>query len=447
MSHTGRISRSQAIAYALPSAGLMWTQLLFTHYIFKYAVDVLGIAAATIGWILLVTRTWDAISDPLVAYLTDRSTSRAGRRRPWLLGSVVPVALTTYFMWNPARGLDPQALYLWMFAVIALWETAMTTYFIPYMALGSEISMEHHDRTRVAGYRHVFGGIGQLCVIASIWALTEAGGTDAQRDVAAWLVGFGVVAASLFMGGTSLVLREPEEHRERGARRPLGAVRGVLSNRHLAGLVGVYFFEITSVAANGLVAAFVCQYVIGQADLFPILLLAYQLASYASTPLLVKLSRQLGKRRTWMAAMALQASGFTATLGAGHGDAIWLIACLAIAGLSAAGGQVLGLSILADAVDFDEWRSGERREALHYAAINIARKLSFASLSALVGVAMQQIGYVPRAVQSAETVRGLAWLYAGIPAVALLIAMALLGALRLGEGEHARIRAELDARR
>jgi Na+/melibiose symporter-like transporter len=447
MSYTGRISRSQAVAYALPSAGLMWTQILFTNYVFKYSVDVLGIPAPTIGWILLVTRTWDAISDPLVAYLTDRTTSRAGRRRPWLLGSVVPVALTTYFIWNPPRGLEPEALYLWMFVVIALWETAMTTYFIPYMALGSEISMDHHDRTRVAGYRHVFGGLGQLSVIASVWALTRTGGVDGQRDVAAWLVGYGVVAASLFMGGTSLALREPLEHLERGARQPLRAVRGVLANRHLLALVAVYFFEISSVAANGLLAAFVCEHVIGQATLFPTLLLAYQLGSYASTPLLVRLSRRLGKQRAWIGAMALQAAGFAATLGAGHGDAAWLIACLAVAGLGAAGGQVLGLSILADVVDFDERRSGERREALHYAAINIARKLSFASLSAGVGVAMQHIGYQAQAAQSAQVAQGLAWLYAGIPALALLIAMALLAALRMSEQEHARIRAELDARR
>jgi GPH family glycoside/pentoside/hexuronide:cation symporter len=249
------------------------------------------------------------------------------------------------------------------------------------------------------------------------------------------------------MGGTSFALREPREHLERGARHPLGAVRGVLANRHLLGLVAVYFFEISSVAANGLLAAFVCEHVIGQATLFPTLLLTYQLASYLSAPLLVKLSQILGKRRAWIGAMALQAMGFAATLGAGPGDAIGLLACLAVAGLGAAGGHVLGMSILADAVDFDEWRSGERREALHYAAINIARKLSFASLSAGVGLAMQSIGYQSQAVQSPETARGLALLYAGIPSLALGVAMILLAALRMTEQEHARIRAEIDARR
>jgi GPH family glycoside/pentoside/hexuronide:cation symporter len=104
------------------------------------------------------------------------------------------------------------------------------------------------------------------------------------------------------------------------------------------------------------------------------------------------------------------------------------------------------MSILADTVDFDDLQSGERKEALHYAAINIARKVSFASLTALVGVAMEWIGYVPNAEQTPEALLGLSTMFAGMPAALLLLAIVLLVGFGLTEDEHARIRVELDAR-
>lgn len=435
-----------AVAYAIPAIGVTWTQILFTNYIFKFSVDTLGIAAATVGWILLTTRLWDAVSDPMVGFLTDGTRSAAGRRRPWILASALPVALTTFFMWNPPRSLEGDALFWWMFVTIALWETAMTALYVPYVALGSEITMEHHDRTRIAGYRYVLGGLGQASVIASVFLLTNAESSDARRDVAFWLVSAGAALSTLLVAGGILRVRERPEHRERGARRPSRALRDVLRNRHLLRLVVIYFFEISSVAAIGLLLPFICEYVIGRAELVAFLLAIFYATSYLSTPLLVRISRRLGKKHTWMLSMATQIVGFLATMGAGEGDEPWLIGCMVIVGLGSTGGHVLGMSILADTVDFDDLQSGERKEALHYAAINIARKVSFASLTALVGVAMEWVGYAPNAEQTPEALFGLSAMFAGMPAVLLLLAIVLLVGFGLTEDEHARIRVELDAR-
>ena len=83
----------------------MWIQLLYNNYILKFAVDELLIPSATMGAILLATRLWDAISDPLVAYLSDGTRAAAGRRRPWILLGSLPVGLTTFALWNPPTAL------------------------------------------------------------------------------------------------------------------------------------------------------------------------------------------------------------------------------------------------------------------------------------------------------------------------------------------------------
>ena len=122
------------------------------------------------------------------------------------------------------------------------------------------------------------------------------------------------------------------------------------------------------------------------------------------------------------------------------------IACFALLGLGVAGASVVGPSILADTVDYDEYRSGERKEALHYAAINITRKVAFGAMALLAGLALGWIGFEPNALQDADTEAALRRLFALVPAGALLLAIALLLFFRLDEGEHARIREALDRR-
>jgi Na+/melibiose symporter-like transporter len=283
-------------------------------------------------------------------------------------------------------------------------------------------------------------------MLGSVYLFTHAGSAAEQRDVASWLIAVGgVVSAGLIIGGIWGV-RERPEHVARRARHPAQALQDVLRNPHLMRLAVVYFFEISSVAAIALLAPFVCEYVVGQAGLIVWILGVYGAASYVVTPLIVVFSRRIGKKRVWVATMAIQIFGFAATLAAGPGDAALLIACFVLVGLGAAGGAVLGMSILADTVDFGELQTGERKEAMHYAVINIARKVSFASMTAVVGVAMQWIGYVPNADQAPETLAGMSALFAGVPAVSLLVAMVLLARMQLDEAEHARVRAELDER-
>lgn len=438
-----QLTRSTAIAYAAPCASFMWIQLLYNNYVLKYAVDVLLIPSATMGAILLATRLWDAVSDPLVAYLSDGTRAAAGRRRPWVLWAILPVALTTFALWNPPAALAGAALVLWTAVAITLWETAMTTLSVPYFALGAEITMDHHDRTRVAGYRHVFGGLGALAATGSVFLLTRSGD---PRQTAFWLAVAGLpVAAGIVVAGIRRVSERPE-HQLRGATRVLAAVRDVLRNVHLMWLAAVYFLEICGSASIGVLAPFVAQYVLGSAVLFPALLLAMQLASYAATPLVVSLSRDRGKKQVWAVALGVQAAGYLAMLGAGDGSGAWALACFATVGLGTAGASVVGLSILADTVDYDEYRSGERKEALHYAAINITRKVAFGVMALVAGLALDGIGFEPNAEQTPHTVAALRQLFALLPSGALLVAILMLAPFRLDEQEHARIRKALDER-
>jgi sugar (glycoside-pentoside-hexuronide) transporter len=422
----------------------MWLQMTYANYLFKYASDVLLIPYGTVGRILALARLWDGFTDVATGYLSDRTHTRAGRRRPWLLASALPIGVATFLVWNPPAGLSGAALILWMYVAVGIWETITAAYLVPYMALGAEVTMDHHDRTRVAAYRQIGAVVGHASVAGCLWLLAHS---SAPRALALPMFGIGAAIAVALMLVGPLVVRERPEHLELRARHPLRSLLGVLRNPYLLWLVAIYFFDIVSFAALGQIAPFFTQYVVGNAGLFAILWLVLQVGSSVGTPLLARLSRRLGKPRVWAVGLALQALGYGATWWAGPGDGLWVIACIAVAGIGSAGSQVVGMSLFADAVDYDEYLSGERREGLHYAGITLSRKISVAALSLLLGLSLEGLDFRPNAEQSAEALRGLRALFAGLPVAACLVAIALVLPYGLTEREHARIRAATLARR
>ena len=114
-----RLAASEIVAFALPSFGLGISFLLNALLLMKFATEVLHVAPVAIGAILLGARVWDAVSDPIVGNLSDRTRSRFGRRRPWLVASVLPIAVGIAMIWSPPAALEGSALTAWMAAATA----------------------------------------------------------------------------------------------------------------------------------------------------------------------------------------------------------------------------------------------------------------------------------------------------------------------------------------
>ena len=121
----------------------------------NFATDVLLVAPATIGAIFFASKLWDAVSDPLVGFLSDRTKLRFGRRRSWMLASSIPVAGFSIMLWAPPMGLSETQLVLWIGVAIFGFYTAYTAFYVPHLALGAELSFEVRDRNRVYGSRQI----------------------------------------------------------------------------------------------------------------------------------------------------------------------------------------------------------------------------------------------------------------------------------------------------
>ncbi len=438
------LSVGSVVAYAFPTVGVSLIAYLLNLYFFKYATDVLLIAPAAMGLIFGAARIWDAVSDPMAGFLSDRTESRLGRRRPWLYASALPLAVVPLLLWNPPALLDGLMLIAWTTVAILLYETAITVWFVPHSALGAELSMAHHERTRVFAYRQFAWYLGFLLCVGALHLLT----TSEDRRATALLISLvaGGGAGLLILLGTGRV-RERLEHVGRGARNPIKAVKDVLVNRYARLLILVFLIENIGTASLGILAPYFMQYIMHEESAYSLLLLSHFIPTILIIPAAVWLSRRFGKKTVWFIAMLFSAGAYVGKFFAGPGELVYLLTVTMATGIGTGIGTVVGPSVQADVVDFDEYETGERKEGSYFAIWNFIRKGAAGLVAALTGILLQWAGFEPNVAQSEGTLMTIRVLYTVLPAVMLSLgALVFLFRFDLTEAAHARVRARLDAR-
>ena len=196
-----KVPLGTTIAYGLPGVGAGYMYLLMTLYVMKFSTDVLLIAPAVMGAIFSVSRIWDAVSDPIAGYLSDRTTFKFGRRRSWMLLSFIPICFGFLAVFSPPESLQGQSLDLWMMVAIISFYSAITLFNVPHMALGAEISEDYHERTRLFGVRHIGFTLGSILSLVSMSLLiSEETSPDGNvRELARNLAFIAITAMSLMI--------------------------------------------------------------------------------------------------------------------------------------------------------------------------------------------------------------------------------------------------------
>jgi GPH family glycoside/pentoside/hexuronide:cation symporter len=438
-----RLPLATFVAYGLPRFAMGFVGVVVALYFVKFGTDVLLIAPATMGAIQALARVWDGVTDPLAGYLSDRTRSRFGRRRSWLYVSAFPMMGAVILMWSPPSELGGLWLVLWVAGGILLYETAQDVFLIPHGALGVELSQSYHERTRVFAWNHLFLALGTLFGLAAFW-LIEAGDPRARVKVFA-LVGGAALAATILFAAWKLP--ERAEYQGRGASNPWHAFRDVVRNPHARLLLGMYAIETFGAGAIFVLAPYMAQYVYGDASLTTLLAAAYLVPQALLTPVWIALAHRLDKKRLWLASMVVTCCGFmTLTFLPGE-MRLPLLGVLFVIGVAAGVGAVCAPAIKADIIDFDEYRTGERKEGAYLAVWNFVRKCSAALTPVLAMGSLQLAGYQPNVEQSELTRWVIRGFFGFFPALCFVAGIAIFLRFRFNQSEHAEIRRELDARR
>lgn len=438
-----RLPLTTILSFCAPTFGVGFMFFLVGLYMTPFATDVLLISPAAIGAIFMISRLWDAISDPIAGFLSDRTGSRMGRRRPWIAASIIPIGAMYVMMWSPPANLQGGMLIAWMALGVVGFYTAMTIFIVPHTALGAELTDAYHDRTRIFGYRHVIWTLGTIVAVGGMQFIIDA---EAPRDVARqFSVAISAITAVLLLLAV-VALRERPDFQGRGGTNPLHSFRDVWRNRHARLLLIIFLIENLGSATIGVLTFYVAKYVIMRPDLTGYFIFAYMGASIAFIGIWLPLSRRFGKTRLWLSSMLLTACAFGGMFFLEEGR-IYLISFLAVLGGTAAGcGAMIGPSIQADVIDYDEYETGQRKEGTYFAAWNFVFKSATGIMIMATLAVLEWVGFEPNVEQTDQVKFAIVALYSLAPLSCYLVGALLLSSFSLDEAEHTRIRRILDER-
>lgn len=362
----------------------------------RFATDFLGIAAASYGLIYLISKLYDAATDPIMGVLSDRTKSRFGRRRPYLLlGGALSAAAFIALFHAPSVLDSPHAL-LALALLMILHSTGYTVFNVPYLAMPAEMTRDYMERARLISFRVYAIGFGTLAGTSLAPALIDFWGGGREGHAAlSWLYGGLILAAGAFAffatgkaRATRHVRESPLSRREK--------LQLILTNRPFAILVSVKTLHLASLAVTNAGFIYFVVYILerGYATV-GLLGLANGLGMLAGTPIWYALARRLrSKRNLYILASTLAALVLMSWWLATPAEPLAVTVLRKfVHGLTIAGSLLCGQAMLPDAIAYDAARSGLRREGVFSGIFTTAEKMAFAIGGAASGIFLGLMGY------------------------------------------------------
>ncbi|MEO1090547.1 MAG: MFS transporter [Pseudomonadota bacterium] len=417
---------------ALPLAALNLPLYVFLPTFWAREV---GVGFAAVGLALLAARLLDTITDPLIGEFSDRTRSRYGRRRPWVVAGAPILAVGVVMLFQPLPGSTGFDLFLW--AAIAYLGWTMVT--LPYTAWGAELSADYHERTRITTVREAFV-IAGVAIAASLPALL--GGDAALGPILGGMAWGVLVLLPLCVFVVLRVIPEPPVATGNPPRFRQ-ELKHLWANRPFRTLV---FAFLLNSAANGLPATLFLLF----ADLrieagawTGWLLLVYFVAGIVGAPLWLQVSYRIGKHRAWIVSILWACVVFAFAPLLGPGDVGWFFLICALSGLSLGADLALPAAMQADVVDLDRTLSGRQRTGFFFAVWSMATKLSLALAVGIAFPILGAVGFSADGPNAPDALLTLALLYGALPIPIKLAAAWLVRDFSIDATAQADLRARL----
>ncbi len=436
-----RVPLLSKLAYAAPAYALAVVGIPVYVYIPKFYTDVVGINVLAMGYILFSVRIFDALTDPAMGYLSDRTRTAFGRRRPYLALGSVCIALTMMMLFNPPDIAAPYQT-LW-FAVsiygLFLFWTVVT---VPYESLGPEMTFDHNERVSLFGIRDGFLMAGTLAAAApaimrAVFNLPDDAAGERQTFywISVWYAPL-IIVSSWWCAAR---IKENPPITSTPSSGMFQSIRQVGKNKPFIILLIAYTI---SAVGNNLPATLILYYVeyVLQSQKADFFLLLYFVTGIVFLPAWIKVAQRAGKKRAWLASMAVNTGAFVGVFFLGPGDENIYAILVCLSGIGFGATLAIPSAIQADVIDYDELLSGQRREGQYIGLWSVAKKMA-AALGVGVGLTvLGTVGYTPNAVQTEQVQWTLRVLYALVPSVFNLIGFGVALLYPIDREAHAKIR-------
>lgn len=459
-----RLPLSLCLAFGVGTNGTSTLIGVTGIYLLFFMTTMLGIEPAIAGALIFISKIYDLVTDPLMGYVSDRTRTRIGRRRPYLLVGAVLSAASAWLMFNVPTFASDTATMVWYAGVLLVFATGYTFFSVPYLSMPAEMTPDYHERTRLMSFRTLFGSIGLLIgtaiapIIVSAGSATVPGTAAAQPtilrpengadcvmpptiagQVAGTLDGYalmGLVIALIVLASMALCFlgtgRAKFSLRDEAPTNFLQQLRFTFRNRPFMLLVATKTLQLTGVTAFSAGLAFYAQYVVqmtgAQLGMFFGL---FSLGTMLSLPAWVWFAKRVSKKPAYFVAVSMFALFDLCLLLPGQGDVGLMLGIGFLIGVSGGGLILLGVSMLPDTIDYDFHMTGQRREGIYAGMWSTIEKGSAAIATLFAGAILSWAGYLKTrsgevACQPESALDAITFNVAILPAAVMLLSLLFL---------------------
>jgi GPH family glycoside/pentoside/hexuronide:cation symporter len=449
------------LAYGAGDFGPALTANIWLILLPIFLTNVAGLNPGLAAQSQLIGRIWDAVNDPMVGVLSDKTRSRLGRRYPWILAGAVPFGLFFFLQWIVPPTNNQWMLFAYYTFISLGWNWLYTVVNLPYTALTPELTQDYDERTKLNSFRFTFSIGGSIIAVVIVGILAWLFPEVRQRYLMIGIVGAVLSVPPFFwcVWGTldrmkAVGLQHPEA--EQPVTIPiLQQIRIAFSNRPFLFVVGIYLCSWLSFQLTAAIIPYFVESVMrmNQPWAMPSVILAVQCTAIALLPFWSSLSQRIGKRGVYGIGMILwiiaQAGLFF--LQQDQVTLMYIFAVMAGFGVSVA--YLIPWSMLPDVIELDELQTGQRREGIFYSFISFLQKVSLGVAVAVVLQSLGWAGYItptqaaPLPEQSDSVLLAIRLAIGPGPTVALLIGMVLTYFYPITREVHAEIRLKLHERK
>lgn len=448
-----KLSFVERLNYGLGDFGYNFIYYWISAYMMIFLTDSVGVAAAAVSSLMLVMRLFDAFNDPIIGSMADRTKSKWGRYRPWILigGIVLGISIVLMFAAKSDWSNTTKLIYMWV--IYCLVTVASTCCNMPFGALGGVITSNAGERVKLSGMRMVFANIGlQGCGVIAIPLITAVGGISADGSYTAsgyfWAVLITVIIGVPFLVWCACKTQERLQPPPTQTTIPLNKQFGCLKNKYI--LICVLCNLLTGIVMYGKMTmiTYYFAYVCGDAGLMTTYSLINLVGAVAGAGIGADIIYKWlkNKGRAGLLINVVSTIGCAAMYFFLATSPIWM-GINFIVGFFAGVSGAIGYSMIPDAIDVAELQTGVRCDGFLASFVSLALKIGGAIGPALGGAALAAFGYVANTQQSQSVLTMLNASVTLVPAGCAFVQVIAYLFYDLDDAKHAQIRDELAARR
>jgi GPH family glycoside/pentoside/hexuronide:cation symporter len=446
MEHSGKLKWTTKLIYGVGDIGNAVVNSAVQFYLLHFYTDGALIGAALAGTALWVAKFWDAFNDPLFGWVSDRTRSRFGKRRVYMIFGALPLAIAVAFLWYVPGGLSDAWTFVWIVGTFVLFDTVWTLTNVPYYALTAELTDDYDERSSLTVFRMVLG-VPAYIVGAALTPVLVALFATKRTGYGVTGIAYGVLAAAMLWIAAAGLRERKGVSESRAETPPLRTFVAALKNRPFVRLIVAYFIANTAFALIQKLMVYFLSYQLGMGDQEVFMVMGLMLVFVALFLFPWKLlSNRWSKGPAYAVGLGIGGLAVAATFLLPSGPTAWVYVIAAVAGIGFSAQWVFPWAMVPDVVDHDRLQTGEHRGGMYYGVWGLALKLSEALGFLGSGWVLHLFGYnAEAAAQSARTLFGIRLFFGPVPLIFVALALPLLIWYPITRASHAKMRAQLEA--